>query len=366
MKTTVRALACILAVAPVFACGDDASTVLRDPITAVDSGASAADAGVKPPPLAADGSIADAGGRSDGSIEPGNVDAAMASDGGRDSSAPATTDSATPATTRDSGAATGATDSGQTSVPGTPAQSQACHDCEARRCTTTFYALKVDEQGNQLTTDLTKACSALQGVAADGPGKGKPRSQLCEELVECGRRTGCAHPVEYGCLCGPLELDACQAKSEADGIINLPGPCVKEVRAAGEAVDLEVRPLIDSYTAPANEDSPQGLGTAILLLQCGEQVCTDACYAPCKGAQDQTVCDTYWDSMKITPERMCVGGSCPESTDYAINLGLVDPVAANAGTPSVDAGASRADAGAAPADAGTSPVDSGRPSKFGG
>jgi cysteine-rich repeat protein len=120
-------------------------------------------------------------------------------------------------------------------------------------------------------------CLAVAGDAADGPGRGKARSLLCDELRSCVHRTAChlAERTSAGvrgaflenCLCGT----AGAACFEDPGAPN--GSCRSEVQAA-----LETSELARLQGRLSGNDARYPLFAALdELLACEGRACSAAC-----------------------------------------------------------------------------------------
>jgi len=97
----------------------------------------------------------------------------------------------------------------------------------------------------------TAACDGATGVAEAGPGKGKSKAQLCQDLVDCGNMKGCRG-------------DACIT------------PCQDQVVAAAEVDDL-----ISGLTTIIGRkaDTSYAIGLAGAVSTCSVNSCASACTA---------------------------------------------------------------------------------------
>src|SRR5260370_14406984 len=70
--------------------------------------------------------------------------------------------------------------------------SPGCFDCVKREC-----------------WNLIDGCNTLNCDSTEGPAAGKPRKQLCEQMLECARRTACDPPTSHGCFWRSAGHEAC-------------------------------------------------------------------------------------------------------------------------------------------------------------
>jgi hypothetical protein len=124
--------------------------------------------------------------------------------------------------------------------------SPACLDCVKREC-----------------WNLIDGCSGLKGDATEGPAAGKPRKQLCEQMLECARSTACDAPTTYGCYCGQTDLGGClEGKGK--------GVCRAVVEAAAESTDA-------GTVFKRLKDKAYASGVVEPLLTCETRGCPDDC-----------------------------------------------------------------------------------------
>jgi hypothetical protein len=124
--------------------------------------------------------------------------------------------------------------------------STACLECQKREC-----------------WNLIDGCSTLSGDAASGPSAGVPRKQLCEQMLECARSTGCDSPVSIGCYCGQTDVGSCLAG-------NAKGACRQAFEAAAESTD-------PSVVLKHLKDKSFASGVVEPLLTCETRGCPDDC-----------------------------------------------------------------------------------------
>ena len=99
-----------------------------------------------------------------------------------------------------------------------------CHMCEMTQC-----------------PDALALCENAEGTAASGTGMGRPRRDLCLDVMACIRRTQCARDTDgepgnedaQRCYCGTASDFACLAGTGANG------PCKPEIEAAAESQSSE-------------------------------------------------------------------------------------------------------------------------------
>jgi hypothetical protein len=110
-------------------------------------------------------------------------------------------------------------------------------------------------------------CSAVTGVATDGPMAGTPRADLCKAVYACIERTKChASGTASPCYCGTVSGAACLNPGAANGV------CKSQIEAGEESTDPSA-----IVTGFANVQL--GAGAAIAALQCAIDECFDVCVA---------------------------------------------------------------------------------------
>ena len=123
-----------------------------------------------------------------------------------------------------------------------------------------------------------------------GPAGSATRGSVCQALLACALRTGCATGTApdgkprdadgfSGCYCG--DGRNCQSQTAA-------GPCVQEVRAAAAVPPMlspsaEYAYLGANYIDAAPTDAWVMLGVVSNLLQCAHDGCASACYSSATG-----------------------------------------------------------------------------------
>ena len=148
--------------------------------------------------------------------------------------------------------------SGGTSGGGNPiVVGPECKACEAEKC-------------RDLGIDIYAACFEAEGNAAEGPAAGRPRRELCVEMLECMRSSGCARAddpseVNRACYCGTFTNEQCLT-GKADG------PCKSQIQAAGEST-VGSTILTNRLSEPPYASS----AAANLMAYCDKTVCADVC-----------------------------------------------------------------------------------------
>lgn len=108
-------------------------------------------------------------------------------------------------------------------------------------------------------------CQSIEGVAANGPAKGKARAELCRSTLECVLSTACAtERASIKCYCGKANGADC-ATGDADGV------CKAAIEAGLETTsgtEVAVR-FVDDVT---------GGGTALGLVHCLIDNACKACF----------------------------------------------------------------------------------------
>ncbi len=123
-----------------------------------------------------------------------------------------------------------------------------CRSCETAQC-----------------PEVVAGCDQLSGVAAAGTGMGKPRKELCLDLVNCARSTKCAKNMGdlQPCFCGTAGDIPCLT-----GAAN--GVCKAVVEAAAESAEAGV--VADRFSAVEF-----AIGGAVGLLACDYEFCAGQC-----------------------------------------------------------------------------------------
>jgi hypothetical protein len=124
--------------------------------------------------------------------------------------------------------------------------SSACASCEAEQC-----------------KDLLSVCDKQVGNAAEGPQAGKPKGELCRQLVTCVRDTGCGSKQVIDCYCGSADATECNS-----GKAN--GACLSAFQAAAETT-------APSTALERTSDTAYAAGAASSLLMCDEDACRKDC-----------------------------------------------------------------------------------------
>jgi hypothetical protein len=275
-------------------CGDDDDSNAMQ-VNNATADAAVVDAALPPVSVPSDASVVvprDGGldaGRRDASVDAGGSkpDASIAKDSGSDAKVP---------------------DAGPTGSTGGALAT--CAPCEATSCQNIV-------QWADIGPDLTKFCSLAEGTALSGPGMGKPRTQLCTDLVDCAHRTGCGKQNLYGCFCGSLSLDECVAKTSTN-VYAADGACAKEFAAAAEA-------MLGSQVFEQASDIRFASGHAYALLECDIKQCSDECYDLCKGQANGVEC-VEGSKMAYSAGYLCAADGKLERTSDPVPAGKVPGV----------------------------------------
>ena len=133
-------------------------------------------------------------------------------------------------------------------------------------------------------------------TALAGKGMGKPRSQLCTDLLSCVQSTGCGNPLVtavgasgdgdstptggLACFCGSISQNACIMGPD---IATLKGACRDQYAAAAEADNT-------ATTIQNDADPTLPVGRALNTVRCQQELCADECYNPCSDQADGVSC----------------------------------------------------------------------------
>lgn len=136
-------------------------------------------------------------------------------------------------------------------------------DCEIEPPPALCEAAPTDECdtcGCTACADEMEACNDVEGVAAEGPGAGIPKAELCQQVVQCAQRSDC---LGSECYCGDLDLFVCLTFGPQ-------GPCQREISAAAESNDpitVSARQATEGFAIAA----------ASAVSVCSEAECSQAC-----------------------------------------------------------------------------------------
>jgi hypothetical protein len=131
-------------------------------------------------------------------------------------------------------------------------------------------ACEACEMANALCGPRLDACRNATGSV-----NGVPKSQLCQDVVSCVRRTKCTTQatgayVAADCLCGPgADFDMCLAST----LPNVTGACKNEISAAAESANLA--DIGGRFT-----DDLYAVGLAFQLLSCDSAFCAGDATTP--------------------------------------------------------------------------------------
>jgi hypothetical protein len=93
-----------------------------------------------------------------------------------------------------------------------------------------------DSDMMQLLVLSAQTCFTTTDKAQDGPMKGTAKTQLCQALMACVRRTKCSATQDEDCWCGiGADLKVCENSTSS---ANFTGPCKAEVEAAAEGTKV--------------------------------------------------------------------------------------------------------------------------------
>lgn len=144
-----------------------------------------------------------------------------------------------------------------------------CEKCEAKQCFT-----------NPVVGATSDLCYGMLGdaPASAGPAAGSPKSQLCQSLIECMRKSQCAQshwqlPFN-ACYCGDEAFADCKTTPK--------GPCVEEMAEAAESRDFN-----DIARVWGNGVGTIAAGAASQIVTLCDQV---ACPAECFQDKAPTKC----------------------------------------------------------------------------
>jgi len=132
-------------------------------------------------------------------------------------------------------------------------------DCKA---ITSATCLACDNAGD--CADFTN-CSVLTTNAATGPAAGTAKSNLCNEVLDCVRDTGCASAGNaiIKCYCGTANATDCQ-----NGLAN--GACKTELERGLETTTFQ-------QIAQRLKSTIYGGGIAMARVDCEQQICKTEC-----------------------------------------------------------------------------------------
>jgi hypothetical protein len=149
----------------------------------------------------------------------------------------------------------------------------------ARACG--FGASDATNEDSAATDDLERKCAACQAAQpicnarklacdnAAGDIHGIPKSELCREVIDCIRDSGCASAdgSASDCICGEnVDVGECQGKSLSE----LTGRCKDVISAGLGTTDL-------GEIAVRFGDPEYATGLAVQLIQCEQTFCEGSC-----------------------------------------------------------------------------------------
>lgn len=180
----------------------------------------------------------------------------------------------------------------------------------------TDYFDQYDALDNRSCETVGLACLEATGAAEDGPGEGRPRRELCQELFSCVHQSNVAatgDPVncfpESGdpllCLCKPKTSNDPQGYEPCfEGVAPEQGPCAEEFLAAAETSDyqLALQRLLEPEFV---------LATALELAECSDANCAAACEVICGNG--------YVEGLESCDDGNALGGDgCSEVCDIEV------------------------------------------------
>ncbi len=113
-------------------------------------------------------------------------------------------------------------------------------------------------------SNVLESCSALGGVAKEGPAAGTPKSELCLETMTCFLSKGCSLDAPVQCYCG--------YESFSESFCVPPGPCQDVFARSLETSDP--RAILSAFADP----SKAGNGFVSLLMCLRDNRC-ESCFA---------------------------------------------------------------------------------------
>ncbi len=139
------------------------------------------------------------------------------------------------------------------------------NDCGADCKNITSADCLACENGPEACMDLV-SCSTLSGNAAAGPALGTPKANLCNEVLDCVRDSGCASNGNslIHCYCGTANSTDCQVATSANGA------CKTQIERGLETTtfaQISMRLKMLQY----------GGGFALSRIDCDQQACKAEC-----------------------------------------------------------------------------------------
>lgn len=110
--------------------------------------------------------------------------------------------------------------------------------------------------------DRVAECYDQEGTATSG----RAKAEVCADILQCVRDSGCAANAAEDCYCGGLDVGTCAATPLA----SVTGAC-KDLIAEGADSDVSLT-IASRFVNPA-----YATGTAFRLLRCDDQSCSGVC-----------------------------------------------------------------------------------------
>ena len=108
------------------------------------------------------------------------------------------------------------------------------------------------------------SCSTVSGNATGGPRAGTARYTLCNDALECFRRTDCAVNDPTSCYCGTVDSLSCAGLPAGGG----QGACAREIEATME------------LTLPRDIVTRLSESPALGRMFCDQGFCNPVCFDP--------------------------------------------------------------------------------------
>lgn len=167
----------------------------------------------------------------------------------------------------------------------------------------------------------------------DGPGAGQTQAKVCQDLVSCARRTGCAtqwltSPI-LSCFCGNKSAPECQEKAE--------GPCAAEVAAAAYSLnfaDVASRYNKSSFPVGRANDILTGCDASACGRECLQGKARTECESCTLGPSPTLLSHTCEDYFSCNfddrpakcasggePKDSCAANTCSPAVECALRTG---------------------------------------------
>lgn len=224
------------------------------------------------------------------------------------------------------------TEAGEECDDGNTKNGDGCSETCTKKCETCEKALCVSALGGSFDNCFGDGEYGAATVPS-GPGAGLSQATVCQSLVSCARRTGCAsnwltNPI-FSCLCAPGQsATQCQEKAM--------GPCADEVAAAAYSTSFaDINQRYSKTTYPvgrANDilNNCDGSACRRECLQGKEKTACEACALGTDPASYNFVCEDYgactFDDQPANcagkePKDSCAAKTCSPAVDCALRTG---------------------------------------------